>query len=479
MPRTIICTTGISIAQGVGPYRGDVSLEEYRQKIRNRLRQLQTELPKLQDFLVRASAESNSLVRMDAGPQDAVHLIHSETDDGRVCAEELSAMIKKELTQNVTLHRIYGLQVYDPQRFRRVGVQNLFSTLNTICARDLDNPDASILLNAAGGYKSVVPYQTLFGLLYRIPVTYIFEQSPAMITLPPAPINFDYERLSQALDALNQLQDQGVMPKAAFFEAIPGVAYHDRDWFESLLEEEDGQVTLSAFGSLLYEALAKSQATVFLSPAAARSLDASQGNAREQLLFMLSRVSDPLWRQGKRHAFQGTDLVVYKPGNTAQRMACIVKGASIYVCELFASHDEYERKLPGKKAADYNTNDFSTWSLSEEEPEPASSEEEVVRRLRAQQDTHLQEIAENEQMIRGLDRELDATRHQLSEAQRQFQTESEKASGLRQQLDQARLDLSSQQDRFGQLEHELSGLQNELQRLRTPWWQRLFRKESP
>jgi CRISPR/Cas system-associated protein Csm6 len=48
-----------------------------------------------------------------------------------------------------------------------------------------------IILNATGCFKSVVPYLTLRGLLYRLNVVYIFEQSNALLTLPPAPIHFD------------------------------------------------------------------------------------------------------------------------------------------------------------------------------------------------------------------------------------------------------------------------------------------------
>jgi len=445
MGRIIICTTGISIAQGLERFRDGTCPDEYRTRVRNRMEVLRAAHPNdPQSFLVKASAESNSLVRMNAMDTDEVHLLHSETDDGRVCAEELKKLFEDCFEIDCKAHKIVGLQVLDAPRFRRSGVQNLFAKLNEICKPHLDNPEASVVLNAAGGFKSVTPYLTLFGLLYRIPVTYIFEQSPAMITLPPAPINFDYERLSQALNALNHLQDKAVIPREEFFERIRGIAYHERDWFESLLEEEDNQVTLSAFGSLLYETLAREQSSVFLSPRAKAALDESQGNAKGQFLFMLSRVGDPLWRLGKRHAFAGTDLNVYKPGNTAQRMAGFVRGSQIYICELFVNHDAYERELPGKQIADYPIAHFQPWHYPVDAGEPPRSEEEMLAQLGEKLDLQIQYCKEWEQALSAV---------------------SEEHQNIKNHLETAKKELNQYRQRCQSLESDLATLTNQMQTL--------------
>ena len=97
----------------------------------------------------------------------------------------------------VQLHEIPGLQVTDHDRFRREGIDNLFKILDDISKPRLDRGQHDVWLNVTGGFKSVVPYVTLFGLLYRLPVVYIFERSNTLITLPPAAINFDFERLAR------------------------------------------------------------------------------------------------------------------------------------------------------------------------------------------------------------------------------------------------------------------------------------------
>ena len=132
----------------------------------------------------------------------------------------------------------------------------------------MDDPDQQIILNTTGGFKSTVPYLTLYGLLHRLPVVYLLEQSDALLTLPPAPIQFDYGRLSQAADALTLLRQVTCLGKEEFFKLIPGVPHHDRAWYESLLEEEGAVVTLSAFGLLLVEAVQKEQAEVSRHPSA-------------------------------------------------------------------------------------------------------------------------------------------------------------------------------------------------------------------
>jgi hypothetical protein len=167
------------------------------------------------------------------------------------------------------------------------------------------------------------------------------------------------------------------MPKEDFFRRIPGLPFHERAIYEPLLDEENGRVMLSAFGLLLHEALQRDRGNVFLSPSAAKTFEDATGDARDQLAFMLDRVGDPLMRRAKRHAFHGTDLEVYKPGNTAQRMAYFMRGDDVHVCELYPTHDEgYEKMLATKRAADYETARFVPWSRPAELPPSPSTDEE-------------------------------------------------------------------------------------------------------
>jgi len=100
-----ICTTGTSIAHGI---RRDGSNESYRKIIRS---QLDTPPPG-RNFLQWASAETNSLDRMGIKDADEIALLHTETEDGKICAEELAVLIEKHFAIIPRLCPIEGLQVF-------------------------------------------------------------------------------------------------------------------------------------------------------------------------------------------------------------------------------------------------------------------------------------------------------------------------------------------------------------------------------
>ena len=171
----VICTAGTSVAQGV-EWRGDE--KAYRDGIRQRIQRLQPG-----DILRLASAETNSLAKLKITQGDEVALLHSETPDGRICAEEVARLAEKHFETAPTLREIAGLQVTDAQRFRRIGVQNLFSVL-----AELHSHRPDVVLNATGGFKAVVPYLTLYGLMHRLQVIYLFERSDSLITTAAGPL---------------------------------------------------------------------------------------------------------------------------------------------------------------------------------------------------------------------------------------------------------------------------------------------------
>jgi len=396
MPRTIICTTGTSIAGG--PIN-DASEKAYLNAIRDRVQWQRTQCSPLQ-FLQCVSAESNSLLALKLAPEDNVALLHTETPDGRICAEELSRLLQSDIGCSVSLSRIEGLQVTDASRFRKTGIQCLFQELDRLVTAAAGR---DVTLNATGGFKAVVPYLTLFGLVHHLPVVYLFERSASLITLPPAPFTFDYEAVSRAAYALRILEERTTMPRAEFFQLIPGLEYHERERIEPLIEDVgNDHVMPSVFALLILQHAQLGQARIFLSTNAKHALDTSSGQTRSQFLFMLSRLHDPLWRAGKHHVFKGTDLTVYKPGNTSERAACILRGHTVYVCELL-QHDEYRRILPGKRSADYDLSTFTEWFPPDEAASlPTSEEERYVQLIKENKDIKQlceHALAENQKLI--------------------------------------------------------------------------------
>ncbi len=464
--RILICTAGTSISGG-RPFTADA--REYRNEIGRRLHELRNKYGDETDFLQQASAETNSLLSLQANENDKVILLSTETPDGKICAEESGRLLLENLHVGFEVIQIEGLQVEDAARFRRIGILKLFEVLDRLCGHTAAGSSKDVTLNVTGGFKSVVPYVTLYGLLNQVPVVYLFERSKTLLRLPAVPLNFDYERLGQAMDALELLHREGVLPKEKFFQAIPGLDYHGRDWYECLLEVDNGYVTLSAFGSMFLRLRSHEQARVFISPSARRQYNASTGLVNEQFTFMLERVADPLWRKGKVHSFSGTDLTVFKPGNTSERMACILRGSQIFVCELLR-HDEYERVLPAKRANQYQLNEFQPWLKPADVDPPPSTEEEAFRVLchRYEETSACWEKAEMQ---------LERVRSECNSFRSEADALCLKVEALGEELATLRTAAGQSGRQIADLSSKIKALDNELIVARLPWWKRLFQRK--
>lgn len=371
--------------------------------------------------------------------------------------------------------------------FRKLGIQHLFLALNSI--RD-QNPDVEICLNVTGGYKSVVPFVTLYGLIHRLDVIYLHETSGDLIHLPPVPLSFDFERLGQIRDALVTLREKETMEKKAFLYLLPPEARMDSEWYRSLVEEEDSLVAPSGMAELFFKETDSHTFRVLISPEAQQTLDASSGPVRTQYLGMLQRVADPLWRKSKSHAVRGTDLTVFKPGNTSERLMGYIKGSSVYVCEL-AQHDRYEKILRTRKKEDYPETGFRTYAPPEDAAELALSEDAEMDALR-------ETIANLKKDNETLYRDVEATEKQLSREKEQYEQmrdkqkeefnlredahvqqiadmikkHSEETRSLETDKETLKQELASLRNQQDQREAQLQALQNYVS---LPWWRRIRR----
>jgi len=362
--RHIVCTTGTSIARKVVPYGGVGDRARFVADIRSRCTGAKIE--NRATFRKEASAEINSLDRLRVTAADHVVLLSSETDDGEICAAEIARILDGEFGIAAESMQVQGLQVKDAVRFRREGVQSLFACLDKIRMNAEESDE--ILLNITGGFKSVVPYVTLYGMLRRQRVVYLFEGSDQLIFLPPAPLSFDWDRLSRAAGALRALRD-GLMTEDAFYALVPDLRFDEREQYGCLLESADDLVAPSAFGDIVFAALDEAEsAHVYLSREAREAFAASSGVAREQYAFILTRLPNPLLRQQHDHPIHGSDLRFWKPGRTKERASYYIQGQSIRVCELTA----HEYTLRNRE--DFPVNEFTRFVLPTTERVPETEE---------------------------------------------------------------------------------------------------------
>ena len=170
MNRIIISTTGTSVANGIDFKLLAADAKAAGVAIEARVQELRRDYPDAKQLRRKLSAEINTLSALGAGEEDVLYFLHSDTADGLLCAGKVADLAEKEFQCVCKLEKVVGLQATDAVAFRRQGVQNLFRILDEIRGK---HPSSEIVLNATGGFKSMVAYLTLYGLIYRQTVGYI------------------------------------------------------------------------------------------------------------------------------------------------------------------------------------------------------------------------------------------------------------------------------------------------------------------
>ena len=404
-PPKIICTTGTSIANGCAalkpllrsPRPWEDEVPELRQEIASKLAGLD-----LDDSasLRRLAAELNvlSVLGLEAGNE--VVLLASDTAEGRACAEMLRDALLVAFPLNeasVRICRITGLQVLDARRLREVGLPSLIRTVITEIGSSARIPGQRVILNPTGGFKGVVPFLSLIGMIFGLRTVYIFEFSDALIDLPPLPVTFDLALFLRAKPALQQLLRAGPIKRETYFEAIQKFQPFEEALFQGFIEHAatPGEVQLSPLAAVLAEMDASGPGKIRLSPSVHAVVENLTGLRRRRFELLMARVSQPLWRTLHLHSFPTTDLEVYKQGSVPERIAGITHADAFYVCEYYPSHETYEAELPGKRAARYRLDQFTDWSGD-------SSPAEVSRLLVEECDQYYQEVLQREERVEEL-----------------------------------------------------------------------------
>lgn len=460
--KTIICTAGTSIARGVTPLPVSADKEAYTRGIQNRIDEMKAEV----QFLEKISAETNGLSRCGLEKTDEVILLHTETEDGRICADAVAGLVANVWSYPCRLEAIKGLQVSDPKDFRKTGVHNLVRVLDRIRNERLER---ELVLNVTGGFKSVVPYMTLYGLIHRLDIVYLHETSNQLIHLPPIPISFDFERIGAFRDAIRTLQDREVMRLEEFDKLIPPDLRGQMDWMRALIDEEDGMVSPSGLAALFFKEVDEHAVQVFISPEARQTLAASSGALRTQYLGMLDRVVDPLWRDSKVHPVYGTDLTVYKPGNTSARMLAYLKGRRIYVCEL-ALHDRYDELIKSRTKTDYPENTFEPYQAPPDAADLPFSEERALEQLE-------KELQVKERETESLFSDLSAKEEEVTQLQTRLETKTTELDHAQERAAAQETDTAEQAARFETLQLQHRDLVEKVNAYSVlPALKRLFRK---
>ena len=284
--------------------------------------------------------ELTSLAAIGIGPGDEVALFAGESAAGIFTARVLAQFIKQVWHASAEMEVITGLQVQDAALFRSVGVQRYAQSVIRWLTRPGIAHTHEVILNASAGYKSLVPYTTLLGLIFGTPVQYTFENSDVVMTMPPLPISCDREVLTRVEPLLAKLDAETELPQQ---EVVSGLNGPDRDTLIPMLEMNNGKFTFSALGLAVYE---RFKSPPSLDPSRRPSKDKDQTrnwdkvpNRSQAFEKFKARLAECQWIDGFRY-LNGVDGARRQVKRVGQNLHVAYDGVGLEVATM-ARHDDH------------------------------------------------------------------------------------------------------------------------------------------
>jgi len=338
--RTIITTVGISL---LGKAKTDEPLDYLRRLSEESLKE--------------ASAETNSLMRL-LQPKDRIVFLHSETEEGKKAAEALRDFYRGR-NYDAEARKIPSLK-YDEKQFAMRGLRS-FVTQLVQCIQENRKAQREVIINATGGFKAEFAYAFLVGLLFEVPVYYIHEKFSEIISLPALPVDWNF----QIIDNYESFFDwigRDLRPTQEVENRLKGLPEAVR----LLLVEEEGYTMLSPAGEAFYRAYQglvddeQKRHPLFLHRNAKKALEQVDEDTKRALHKRLHHLRVPEIRRQNSESKHNSDCLGYPTGSVPHRIVYYTdEQERVWVCEIFASHDDYERKLDkGIYRKDYPKSQF-------------------------------------------------------------------------------------------------------------------------
>lgn len=236
---TILTTTGISLKINTSR-KYDVK-EPTDDQIRQYLR-TQPE---------QASAEANSLLQI-ASLDDQLVLFHTSTSEAERCARLLQEFFIND--KGFKHVRLTKLEFQDDEKhIETLGIRNLINALIDEIEKAQKNGQ-EVIINATAGLKAQIVYSTMLGMLYHVPVKYMYETFKRLVTFNPVPLDWDTSLFLTYSWFFRWLQDD-FRTQSEVSQKLQSL--QDADTIQALLTtpDNDDYVILSAMGIALQRKL--------------------------------------------------------------------------------------------------------------------------------------------------------------------------------------------------------------------------------
>lgn len=256
MPTLIVSTCGTSLLTNLADERRDLVIRHAnagaadqvpmpdRTALEGLIQQMHQKLAAADNAAhERLSAELNGVLRYYGGKldgrRDTHWLIATDTWLGNATAEAIGQVLAMA-GHTVEVKRIPDLRTNSLTEFR-----SAMAELARLCAQEvraMREGGWRVVFNLTGGFKSVQGFMQALGMLYADESVYVFERTSELLRLPRLPIALDAATLVRA--------HQGLFRRLA--ARLPVTAAEARNVPDTLLMEEDGQVTLSVWGDVVW-----------------------------------------------------------------------------------------------------------------------------------------------------------------------------------------------------------------------------------
>ena len=183
-----------------------------------------------------------------------IYLIVSDSEEGKLSGEIIKELLKEKLkTQEVEIIKIENLNITKEFDFAKKGLRNLVSKVTSILSIEHHNS----ILAPIGELKAQIFIVGLLGQLFKVPASYLYENSTNIIELLPLPISLDLNFFFRNLELISKINESGMIDKK---EIKNYNSYLNQEpELRNIIEEEkiDGNtyLALSPLGLVAYEKL--------------------------------------------------------------------------------------------------------------------------------------------------------------------------------------------------------------------------------
>ncbi|KLU60943.1 CRISPR-associated protein [Peptococcaceae bacterium CEB3] len=310
-----------------------------------------------------ASAEISSILKLKEQFAEVgeVRFLCSDTIESRLAAELVQEYFTLQEGVKVLFDAaadvIRGLQVEDARVFAQEGIINLVKRFGALAGEYGEFFTGDLLLNITGGYKGTIPYLTLLGQVYNIPIYYLFEDTDALLKIPQAPVDIYWGLFAKYSELFKELE-KGVEVSWDDYKRFHAIEDDFSSCIEEISENGTGLIALNAVGMMFWQRF-QSFFVVYL-PRGGKYWD-EEKTRKKELQQSLQRLYKRLKDLGDNgialESYQDEELIhakvkdsfVFKDSSGRFRIQYKPSGESLKVYNYFYIDDNSIDKLYSKR----------------------------------------------------------------------------------------------------------------------------------